>query len=80
MRHDVSRRKFLIRKTKEQIILPKAYRILILRTAHLIPLTDHLRVNKSFEKILRHFYWPGLKRDVAEFNNTCLVRQPGNLM
>ena len=31
----------------------------------------HLGVNKTFHKILDHFYWPSLKKDVAEFCRSC---------
>lgn len=60
--------------TKEPIMSPKAYRTLNLKTAHKTPLSGHLRMNKSY-MIVRYFNWPGLKKDVAEFFNTCHIYQ-----
>ena len=54
-----------------QIVVPKIYRTEILRIAHDTPLGGHLGVNKTYQKILNHFYWPGLKRDVSEYCKTC---------
>lgn len=51
--------------TKEQIMLLMAYGTLILKTAHEISLAGHLGVSKSYKKIVRHFYWLELKKDVA---------------
>jgi len=56
---------------KYQVVIPKAYRMEILSTAHETPLAGHLGVNKTYQKILNHFYWPNLKKDVAEFCKSC---------
>ena len=56
---------------KYQVVIPKAYRAEILSTAHKTPLAGHLGVNKTYQKILNHFYWPNLKKDVAEFCRSC---------
>ena len=34
-------------------------------------LPGHLGVNKTYHKILNHFYWPGLKSDVSQFCKSC---------
>ena len=34
-------------------------------------MSGHLGVNKSYHKILNHFYWPGLKSDVSQFCKSC---------
>ena len=39
--------------------------------AHETPRTDHLGVNKTFHKILNHFYWPGVKADVTNYCRSC---------
>lgn len=41
-----------------QVVIPKTYRPEIVRTAHEIPLVGHLGINKTCNKILRHFCWP----------------------
>ena len=52
---------------KHQIVLLKSYRQEILSMAHETPLSGHMGVNKTWQKILNHFYWPSLRKDVAEF-------------
>ncbi len=39
-----------------QIIVPKSYRSEILSLAHDTPLSGHLGINKTFQKIITHFY------------------------
>ncbi len=49
--------------------------MLILEIAHALPMIGHLSVNKTEDRILQHFYWPKLRRSVAEFVKTCHVCQ-----
>ena len=56
---------------KYQIVVPKSYHSEILRIAHETPLAGHLGINKTYHKILNHFFWPGLKRDVSHFCKSC---------
>ena len=46
-----------------QIVVPKIYISEILSLAHETPMSGHLRVNKTFHRILNQFYWPGLKTE-----------------
>ena len=48
-----------------QIVVPKIYRSEILSLAHETPISGHIGVNKTYHKILNHFYWPGLKTYVS---------------
>ena len=63
-----------------QIVVPRVYRPKILNLAHETPMSGHLGVNKTYQKILNHFYWPGLKSDVSQFCkswHTCqMVEKP----
>ena len=43
--------------------------------AHGTPLAGHLGVEKTYHKVLAHFYWPGLHGDVKRFCKTCHVCQ-----
>ena len=43
--------------------------------AHESPMAGHLGVSKTYHKLLSHFFWPKMKRDVAEFCRTCHVCQ-----
>ena len=46
--------------TVYQIVVPKPYNIEIMRLAHEGSLGGHLGVNKTCDKILKHFYWDTL--------------------
>ena len=59
----------------EQIVIPQVYRGEVLRLAHDNPLSGHLGINKTFDRILRYFFWPGLKADVRHHCKTCHVCQ-----
>ena len=54
-----------------QIVVPKSYRHEILSIAHKSPMSGHLGINKTYHKIINHFYWPGLKSDVSKYCKTC---------
>ena len=54
-----------------QIVVPRIYRPEILNLAHETPMSGHLGVNKTYHKILNHFYWPGLKSDVSQHCKSC---------
>ena len=58
-----------------QIVVPKIYRSEILSVAHENPMSGHLGVNKTYHKILNHFYWPGLKTDVSNYCRSCHICQ-----
>ncbi len=54
-----------------QIVVPTKYRSKILELAHSLPMSGHFGVNKTEDRLLQHFYWPKLRRSVAEFVKTC---------
>ena len=56
---------------KHQIVVPKSYRDDILSLAHETPMSGHLGVNKTYNKVLNHFFWPGLKADVVRYCKSC---------
>ena len=58
-----------------QIVVPKIYRSEILSLVHETPMSGHLGVNKTYLKILNHFYWPGLKADVSNYCKSCQTCQ-----
>ena len=58
-----------------QIVVPKRYRQDILSLAHDAPLAGHLGISKTYSKILNHFFWPKLKKDVMEYCRSCHVCQ-----
>ena len=54
-----------------QIVVPRADRPEILNLAHETPMSGHLGINKTYHKILNHFFWPGLKSDVSQNCKSC---------
>lgn len=57
-------------KVTHQIVVPSCYRKEILSLAHDY-IGGHLGINKTYNKILQHFYWPKLKKDVTAYCNSC---------
>ena len=66
-----------------QIVVPRAYRPEILNLAHEIPMSGHLGINKTYHKILNHFFWPGLTSGVSQHYKSChtcqIVTNPATL-
>uniref|UniRef100_A0A671UCI0 Gypsy retrotransposon integrase-like protein 1 n=1 Tax=Sparus aurata TaxID=8175 RepID=A0A671UCI0_SPAAU len=58
-----------------QIVIPAAYRQHVLELAHDHPWSGHLGVTKTYDRILKHFFWPGMKKEVARFCKTCSTCQ-----
>ena len=58
-----------------QVVVPREYRKEILSVAHEAPLAGHLGVNKTEQKVLKFFCWPGLRKDVVAFCKSCHVCQ-----
>ena len=58
-----------------QVVVPKQCRLPILRLAHGIPLSGHLGIKKTKDRIMQNFYWPGIFSDVAEYCRSCPVCQ-----
>ena len=54
-----------------QVVVPSCYRNEILRVAHDIPLAGHLGIRKTQSRIMQHFYWPKLHKDVVNYCKTC---------
>ena len=55
------------KETIEQLILPKQCHQMVCKLAHTIPLAGYLGRDKTIKRITRHFYWPTLFSDVAEY-------------
>ncbi len=55
----------------EQIVLPQSYWKEVLQLAHETPLAGHLGTRKAQAKIMRHFHWPQLHKDVVAFCRSC---------
>ena len=53
-----------------QIVLPKCCRNEVMSLAHEPPMAGHLGINKTYNKVLSHFFWPKMRCDAAEFCRT----------
>ncbi len=58
-----------------QIVVPLQFRQPVLSLAHDHPWSGHLGINKTYNRVLQHFFWPGLKSDVARYCKTCHICQ-----
>lgn len=58
-----------------QIVVPAGCRQQVMSVAHESKWAGHLGVNKTYQAILRYFYWPGLKSDVTKYCRACHVCQ-----
>ena len=54
-----------------QIEIPKKYHWEVISIAHDSPMAGHLGVRKTHDRILSHFWWPTLRKDVSEYCRSC---------
>ena len=54
-------------KVTYQVVVPQISGGATMKLAHSTPMAGHLGVNKTCNRILSHFYWPGVRKDVVEF-------------
>jgi len=59
---------------KKRLCVPKcSIRDLLVRHAHDGGLIGHFGVQKSYDTLHEHFYWPHMKRDVQKFCENCIT-------
>ena len=58
-----------------QVVVPTDYRRHVLELAHDHPWSGHLGITKTYDRILKHFFWPGLKAAVTSYCKTCSTCQ-----
>ena len=65
-----------------QIGLHKCCRKEIMSLAHESPMAGHLGINKTYNRVFSHFFWPKMRHDVAKYCRTChtcqMVGKPNN--
>ena len=64
-------------KTVYQIVVPTVHRQEFLGLAHDLPRSGHFGIRKMYNRILQHFCWPDLKKDVAKWCKECHTCQLG---
>ena len=47
----------------------------ILKLGRVFSMGGHLGINKTYSKIIKHFYWPQIRHCVAEYFKTCHICQ-----
>lgn len=52
-----------------QIVVPSKFHNLVFRVSH--DESGHMGVGKTYNRILRHFFWPCVKKTVAGYIKTC---------
>ncbi|XP_077559082.1 uncharacterized protein LOC144174320 [Haemaphysalis longicornis] len=58
-------------KTLDQLVVPERYRADILSLCHGNGWSGHLRINKTKERLLMEYYWPGCFKDVERYVKSC---------
>ena len=64
-------------ETVYQIVEPTVYRQEVLELAHELQMSGHLGLCKTYNRVLQHFFWPGLKWDMAKWCKECHTCQLG---
>ena len=54
-----------------QIVVPQIYHREVISLAHDNPMAGHLGISKTHDRILAHFWWPTLRKDVTEYCKSC---------
>ena len=57
--------------TREQLVLPVLCRGMVMELAHSIPLAGHFGKHKTTDRVQQRFYWPTLRKDVADYCRRC---------
>ena len=69
MRKWVPQSEHFLGKPIYQVVVPSKFRSVVLQISH--DESGHLGVRKTYDRILRYFFWPRIKRDVAEYIKSC---------
>ena len=62
-------------KVIKQLVVPKQYRDTVMKLAHDFIMSGHLGIEKTTDRVLFTFYWPGVHGDVVIFCRSCDVCQ-----
>lgn len=54
-----------------QVVVPNSYSEYVLHVAHDHELSGHLVIKKTYNNLLRHFFWPGMKASVTKYCRSC---------
>ena len=62
-------------KTHTQVVIPKSHRLSILKQSHDSITAGHLGYSATKKRILPHFTWPGIMKDIHKYVQSCDVCQ-----
>ena len=57
-----------------QLVLPESIREEVIKLAH-DGQAGHLGMKKTYSKIMTHFFWPGMKKQISNYIKSCHVCQ-----
>ena len=60
---------------RNRLYVPSAARQELCDEAHRSKLSIHPGRNKMYQNVKRHFWWPGMKREIVEYVSRCLTCQ-----
>lgn len=60
-----------------QIVVPLKFQQHVLSLDHDHPWSGHIGINKTYNWVLHHFFWPGLKTDDLKYCKSCHICQVG---
>jgi len=58
-----------------QLVVPEPLRETVLRLGHDNIMSGHLGIKKTYDRILSHFFWPGLHGDASRYCKSCDICQ-----
>ena len=58
-----------------QLVIPESFREKVLRLAHETLMSGHLGINKTMDRVLTEFFWPGVCGDVSRLCKSCDICQ-----
>jgi hypothetical protein len=58
-----------------QLVLPSTCRKKVLLIAHDIPMSGHLSYQKTLDRVIQRFFWPGIYKDVKNYCESCGICQ-----
>ena len=47
-----------------QLVVPQQYHKIIMKLAHESIMSGHLAVNRTIQKVLSEFFWPGISSNI----------------
>ena len=58
-----------------QLVIPESFCEKILRLAHETLMSRHLSIQKTMDRVLTEFFWPGVCGDMSRFCKSCDICQ-----